>query len=238
MVNITASPFTGLFKNGLTHGLIRLSLAGPINKTSGIGSGGAVKFFRSGRSSANFVFMDSIKLIGHNNFFAVTMTNHLPAGFPANLGPKFCQAQRCINKVGLSDVCTYDQDGEKVNNVIFPFLAAFVPTGDIRFREDYSELPEFLKQFTDLPNGTILYRLKGHQNPNDKLGVNLGEVVTTDKCISSDFGDNKIFFRHQPIEEDKELMPEWADSYDKDCDSHLCNIPFGTPPMPNCVNCA
>ena len=81
-----------------------------------------------------------------------------------------------------------------------------------------------MKQFTDLPVGTVLYQLRGHQNPGDKEGVLLGDVVTTDNCVTSNYGDTKLFFQHQYIDEDKNLKPEWADGYDFECTPY-CVIP-------------
>ena len=101
------------------------------------------------------------------------------------------------------------------------FQVSFVPTGDIKFREEYSELPEFMKQFTDLPVGTVLYQLRGHQSPDDEEGVLLGDVVTTDNCVTSLYGDTKLYFQHQYIAEDKALKPEWAYGYDSQC-SNFC----------------
>ena len=101
--------------------------------------------------------------------------------------------------------------------IVVLFQVSFVPTGDIKFREDYSELPEFMKQFTDLPVGTVVYQLRGHQSPDDKEGVLLGDVVTTDNCVTSLYGDTKLVFKHQYINEDKDLMPEWAEAYDLEC---------------------
>ena len=97
------------------------------------------------------------------------------------------------------------------------FKLSFVPTGDVKFREEYSEVNEFMKQFTDLPAGTTLYTLRGHQSPDDKDGLFLGNVVTTDKCVTSLYGDTKLFFKHQYINEDKEAKTEWADAYDEGC---------------------
>ena len=74
-----------------------------------------------------------------------------------------------------------------------------------------------MKQFTDLPAETTLYKLKGHTSPEDEDGVPLGDVVTTDKCVTSLYGDTKLFFQHQYIEDDKALRQDWADGYDKQC---------------------
>merc|ERR1711944_32339 len=229
VVNIQDSPFTGIFQTGEPHGMIRLGSAAPIAEGSVATPGGGVKFFRSGRPSADFVILNQLGPIADENynFFAVPLSNHIPEDAPLALAPlalKFCQAKSCPTKVGLSDACKYDQDGNEVDNVVFPFKVSFVPTRDIKFREEYSELPEFMKQFTDLPVGTVLYQLRGHQSPDDEEGVLLGDVVTTDNCVTSLYGDTKLFFKHQYINEDKDLMSEWADGYDFECTPY-CVIP-------------
>ena len=126
VVGIKDSPFTGIFQNGESHGMIRLGSAGPIGEGNGVTPGGGVKFFRSGESSADFVILNQLgPIVNENhNFFAVPLSNHIPEDAPKAFAPlnlKFCQAQSCPTKVGLSDVCTYDQDGNKADDVVFPF---------------------------------------------------------------------------------------------------------------------
>ena len=57
VVNIESSPFTGLYKTGVLHGLIRMGagidFTDPLN--SGFLPGAAVKYLRTGRSSVNYV---------------------------------------------------------------------------------------------------------------------------------------------------------------------------------------
>ena len=126
-LNIQGSPFTGVFKNGTTHGLIRLGSAASIDPNSGVTPGGAVKIFRSGRKSANYVLLHNLKPLPNknHNFFSVPISNHIPEELPLALNtlvfPKFCQAQSCVTKIGLSDASTYDQDGSKAKTVSFPF---------------------------------------------------------------------------------------------------------------------
>ena len=85
--------------------------------------------------------------------------------------------------------------------------------------KEYSDPHDFYQQFTELQTGTILYHFKGHQQPNDTEGVMLGDVITTDNCVTSHFGDTRLFFQHQYLEEDVELMPEWTDDYSQKCTS-------------------
>ena len=64
--------------------------------------------------------------------------------------------------------------------------------------------------------------MKGMRNPEDSEGFVLGDVVTTGNCLSTKFGDTKLFFKHQWIEDDVALKPEWTDAYFNEC---FCNRP-------------
>jgi hypothetical protein len=97
------------------------------------------------------------------------------------------------------------------------FQVTFVPTGEVNFREDPSEVTEFYQQFDDIAVGTSVYELRGYQNPDDVEGVVIGNIMTTDKCVTSLYGDTKMFFKHQYIAEDKALRPEWAAAYEAGC---------------------
>ena len=64
--------------------------------------------------------------------------------------------------------------------------------------------------------------MKAHRGPEDIEGIVLGDVITSEKCTSSLYGDTKLFFKHQWIEDDIALKPEWALNYYDGC---YCNIP-------------
>lgn len=228
VVNIADSPYTGLFKTGETRGLMRLGSANDFTALIGGGMtpGAGIKFLRSGRSSANFVALNQLGPIegGNYNFFAVPLTNQLPDDIPlplVPLGVKFCQAQSCPVKVGLSDICKYDQEGNEAEEIVFPFKVTF-DIADVHFPEEMPEsVQAFAKLFQDISPGTAIYTLKAHANPDDTEGHVLGQVVTTDTCTSSKFGDHHLFFKHQYIQEDKDLRPDWAAAYDAHC-TDLC----------------
>ena len=67
-----------------------------------------------------------------------------------------------------------------------------------------------------------MYTIRAHNGPDDVEGIVLGDVITIDKCISSYYGDTRLFFKHQWIEDDAELKPEWKDAYFSEC---YCNRP-------------
>ena len=103
--------------------------------TPGLTPGIGVKFLRSGTSSANFVALRELNPLPDNshNFFGATLKNHLPATIEdaatVALAVRFCSTGHCVTKVGLSNVCTHDQDGNEYPDPIFPFQVAFEPTG-------------------------------------------------------------------------------------------------------------
>ena len=65
-----------------------------------------------------------------------------------------------------------------------------------------------------------MYTIRAMRYPGDTEMVVLGDIITMDECVSSNYGDTKLFFKHQWIEEDAALKPEWADAYFSEC---YCN---------------
>ena len=79
-----------------------------------------------------------------------------------------------------------------------------------------------MAQFNDISAGTPIYSVEAFRYPDDKEPILLGNIITSDKCLSSKYGDTKLSFKHQWIEDDIKLRPEWTKSYYKDC---FCNVP-------------
>ena len=187
----------------------------------------AVKFLRSGASSANFVLFHELNPLpnGNHNIFSTSLANHVPEKISdittIAAAKKFCQTGHCITKVGLSNVCSHDQNGEEPLEPIFPFKITLEPTGEVNFQEEKpSSMQEFMDQFDEIVIGAKLFTIKAHQSPDDIDGIVLGDIVTNDKCTSSLYGDTKLFFKHQSIEDDAALKPEWSEAYFNDC---YCN---------------
>ena len=117
-LNITDSPYTGILKDGIQTGLIRISLL-QTKRSLGreyVPSAG-IKFLRSGVKSANFVALPQIDE-RTNNIFASsnTLISQILASNSSttfdNLGnpqiiKKFLQGDDCLSMVGLSDMTRY-----------------------------------------------------------------------------------------------------------------------------------
>ena len=229
------SPFTGLLQaSQKVSGLIRLSpntIFGP--NTPGLSVGLALKFLRSGVRSANIVMVhgENFLSIPSYDFFSVNVSNHNIADFEHLIAtnPKvgfvlsrLCSSGYCINKVGLSDVCTYDQQGNRADNVIFPFKLYLCPA-DTRLNEEEPDSVEaFMDRFEEIPEGSNIYTMKAYVDPYESETIVLGQLITTGPCVSSYFGDTKLNFPHQRIEDDISLKPEWIEKYAEGC---FCNIP-------------
>ena len=139
---------------------------------------------------------------------------------------RFCTTGHCITKVGLSNVCTHNQEGTEYQDPIFPFKISFEPNPEVSFPDAApGSMTEFLDQFKAIPVGTKLYTIKAIQNPENPIDSILGNLVIADECVSSNFGDTEMFFKHQWIEDDIALRPEWIDNYSEDC---YCNFPKTT----------
>ena len=111
----------------------------------------------------------------------------------------------------------YDQEGNE-EAPLFPFQITLRPTGVVRFREEESDILAFMQQFIDkIPPGTELYSFIAHASPDDIDGFELAKLVVVDGCYPSKYGDEKLFFQHQRIEEDIELKPEWESAYKTEC---------------------
>ena len=222
-----SSPFSGLLKPGKVTGLIRLGPGLDVtDNLNGHIPGASIKFLRTNVTSGNVVLLNGLNPQPDYNFFAVSLSNHAGGdkfkSLRTNLlAKRFCQVGTCNTKVGISNLCTFDQDGRKEYLVNIPFKISLEPTRKIVFDKDEpTSIEAFMAQFSTIPVGSILYYLKAHLHPEDKTGTNLGALVNTDQCVTSLYGDEKLFFRHQYIEDDIKLRPEWTDAYHKDC---FCN---------------
>ena len=107
-LDIQDSPYTGLFKNGVQTGIIRIGPALDIADGAGPFPGAGIKFLRTGKSSGNIVI--GISTNKSYNIFdpdLYPLYNHiLGASNPQELilVNKFLQGSECPTKVGLSDI--------------------------------------------------------------------------------------------------------------------------------------
>jgi len=236
--------YTGIFQ-GADYGLIRLSSAAEPSKSQALAPGMGLKFLRDGVDSANLVSMFGVNGQPDDwNFFSNDFFTHIgPAqGVALNLlATKFSTATNFIQEVGLSDFAKYDEAGTENSNLKFPFSLRFVPHSAIKALFP-KELPGddymvYLDQLKTVPANSALYKVYAMDQPKELGGKEslIGDLVLDGSLVSSKWGDDKLFFRHQYMDDDLKLQPTWekyTDKYWKNpfakCLSHLAaKCPFG-----------
>jgi len=205
--------YTGLFQ-GAYQGIARLSLAfkpdtTKLNTTPGMG----LKFLRDGMDSANLVAMYSIDGQESWNFFKNDFSNHIPTGGPAVLPIllKFSEATSYVDQVALSDWAKYDEAGNPISDAVFPYSLRFHPTGDIFFSETY--VRPHTEDLVTIPNGSTLYEVYAMNKPVELGGTELhiADLVMVSDMITSMWGDQHLFFRHQDMMDDLDIHPDWKE---------------------------
>mmetsp|Transcript_17677 Transcript_17677/g.49745 ORF Transcript_17677/g.49745 Transcript_17677/m.49745 type:complete len:342 (+) Transcript_17677:75-1100(+) len=228
-----AAKYTGLFRGGAKHGLIRLSPAAepePENWNNcdpqcGFIPGASLKFLRTGKASANLLAMYSLVGQPSFNFFENNFTNQPPLacedvrGSLRLLYNKFRTASQWPNVVGMTAMARFDEDGNEYGEYNFPFQAILVPNPTISFPDEpspgWSDQTLF-DQLSSIPVGTALYKFVVKETP-ESAPVELAELIITSTFTSSEFGDDNLFFQHVRAEEDNLRHPEFVDSLPPQC---------------------
>lgn len=204
--------YSGIFK-GAQHGLARLSLAlEPDTEKLNTAPGMGLKFLRDGVDSANLVAMYSVDGQESWNFFKNDFSNHIPDisfGKKATLGVKFATATRNIRQVGISDWGKYGGNGVETATPSFPYRLRFHPTGDLSFPDTY--VRPITEDLVTIPSGSVLYQVFALDAPEQLGGTEkrIGDLVLTSEMVTTKWGDQHFFIRHQDMAEDLQLRPEW-----------------------------
>merc|ERR1712071_386193 len=193
-------------------GIVRFSLASEpdsskLNTAPGLG----LKFLRDGQDSANLVAMYSVSGQESWNFFKNDFSNHIPpvglALLP--LGAKFSTATRNIRQVGISDWGRRGQDGVEETNPVFPYRLRFRITGDLVFPDTYKQ--SSTADLVTIPPYSTLYQVLAMDKPEEQGGTeqHIADLVLVSEMMTSIWGDQHLYFRHQDMAEDIQLRPEW-----------------------------
>merc|ERR1740121_819150 len=167
----------------------------------------AIKFLRSGIHSANTVALrTSGKSEEFRDFFESPLSTHVAPDPKLDAIGKFNQGSGCRSMTGISDMCSYTQDGAQVRNLNFPWEVKFTSPSGMRVPppdlsgDDKKTNAEYVRVLTSIPSGTHLYTVSAKASPSAKWVV-IGKFVTRSKTTLSNYGDTQLFFRHQRMEE-------------------------------------
>jgi len=226
-VSTGAHKYGGLFQ-GADHGIVRFSSAKEPG-SGGVAPGMGVKFFRDGRPSANFVSMYSLdgQTCADKNFFAHDWSNHVHAtdSFGLKLvAAKFWQASYCPAMVGLSDLAS-----SRGGQGSFPWRLSFHALIDVDCPcTDYNQC---LANFAKVTVGTKIFEVRAFADPKDTSPQLIGHIELTDPLVTSKFGDEKLFFSHQHMEDDFIIHPEWLKAIDRKAECGMGCAGTRAPPV-------
>jgi hypothetical protein len=207
--------YTGVFK-GAECALIRLSLTyRPTNKRD-FAPGLALKFFRDAMPSANISAL--YRLEGQEkdyNFFANPLSNIVPIGNNAGLklvNKIFKRVTDYPEQLGMLHLGHADEHGISERRPKTPRQIFFVPV----LEDSFSSAPHDVRHdFHRIPEGTTLYKVYAvneelkHFDYSEYTSQDIerfvqnaqyiGKIVTKTRFISSEFGDQGLFFRHEVL---------------------------------------
>ena len=200
--------YTGIFRSGSECVIGRFSLASKPSTGTSIPALALKIFIDGDRPSVNLQIMHSVDGQSGHNFFAQTFSNILP---PANAFAKRVLSsgfERSAVKFGAKDpnpgrltlehLAGTMPDSSSVAAPKAPYQLLFKPTAQARalMREANAE-DDFRLRLADLPVGQVVYDIytlaEGDPAENATL---LGQLVLETPVMSSHYGDEKLFFRH------------------------------------------
>jgi hypothetical protein len=226
-VAIKNTPYTGILK-GSSDIIVRFSTAKSYvtegKKYAGDAYGNFVpgislKFLRDGIPSTNLVAMKTVMGSSSWNFFEDDLTNNfvIPEKVDGPLqliSRRFKMLTPHISALGLWEMCSKDEEGQDVENPVFPFRLIFKAPKEIknRFTSHYTE--DYLKQLSTIEPDTIIYHVYAQQTP-DCNEEKIGELVLESNITLSSFADLGLFFRHTWLGHDIKAHTDWYPYYDE-----------------------
>ena len=137
---------------------------------------------------------------------------------------KFADASMFTFSTGTSHLSTVKQDGEEVpcEDANFPYEIILVPNRDAFPKEDMEEgedMLDFFEKWSDgTDNGKVktrLFTVKARHDPSDDRPVDrlpgIGAIQLTSELYRSTFGDTRLFFQHETITRDMNILHKQGD---------------------------
>jgi hypothetical protein len=217
-----ANGYSGVFE-GVSNVLVRLSVAKSpdFTKTTADGAndnftpGMSLKFLRDSLPSANLLAMFGVNGFPSWNFFFKDFSNHIPSASGLALKAlacKFSTATKYIQTIGLKDLASWNEKGEdRRGDMIFPFKLVFRPTDQVKNLFPDTFVDKYTNQLKTIQTGTVLYDVYAVGTP-DGAEVKIGSLRTTSPFVTSHWGDEKLWFQHNLMDDDLAVHPEWTSS--------------------------
>lgn len=163
----------------------------------------AVKFLIDGHPSLNFMSMYSLDGQKGYNFFKNDFSNFLePPQNPLlkTLASVFSLVSIDPTKIDVSFLASRRTNGELVPSEqrVAPYQIFLLPNREeLNFADAEHEVRD---DFATIAPGTRLYTVYALLKGSNQR-VEMGTIETKDRFVASSFGDSRLFFRHEAIDE-------------------------------------
>ena len=211
--------YTGVFQ-GCENVMIRLSMAKPLDYSKSTPEGAflnfipgmAIKFLRDSVHSTNTHVMFSVEGQKSWNFFKNDLSNHIgdTQVFGLNLlGFKFSSMTRLVQTLGLRDLAAINSKGISENSPKYPFQIILKPNNDLRIKFSDSFTVNFIDQLKSVAVNTPIYEVFAVNQP-EGTEKKIGTIITESELVTSRFGDESLFFRHNLMDTDLKDNKCWV----------------------------
>ena len=133
----------------------------------------------------------------------------------------------------MKDFATTNAKGEVENDVAYPYSVGFKPHSDVvnLFPTDLQgdDYLAYMKQLPTVPANSILYDVYALDQPKDLGGKEtlIGTIQLDGSLISSKWGDENLYFRHERVNDDLKDHADW-ENYESTLESkYSWGCPFG-----------
>jgi hypothetical protein len=181
-----------------------------------------LKFLRDGVDSANTFGVFTLEGQMEYDFFKNDLSTIFATPVQEDsdwekVGEHFVDETHFTTSIGNSNLAEYTQEGELVEEPVFPFRLIFEPAEDVKglFPEEYSE--PLHEQLQTIQPGSTLYKVFAVDKPDwsnsphwhGEEKQEIGKIVLGSTLVTSLWGDEHMYFRHQRMDEDLSVHPEW-----------------------------
>lgn len=203
-----ASGFTGIFQTGAECVIGRFSLASKPTSDKSIPALALKFFIAGGQPSVNLLLMNSVDgQLGHN-YFGKTFSNIIPladsfltrllAGAFERSAVESGAKDTNPGHLTLEHLSSTQTDGYRIQTPETPYQLLFKPTKSAQaLMRDANAEDDFRVKLAELPVGQAVYDVFTlAENEPPEHARPLGQLVLTAPVISSRYGDEVLFFRH------------------------------------------
>mmetsp|Transcript_20843 Transcript_20843/g.25549 ORF Transcript_20843/g.25549 Transcript_20843/m.25549 type:complete len:253 (-) Transcript_20843:28-786(-) len=197
-------------------------------ESSGLKPSAAFKILRDGTVSDNIVAMPSFEGSGSWNFLERPMQTRVTP-FGTNTCPdltirkKLTEGSKWPYSCGIARVGQNSEDGSSLrkSDVNIPYQLEFAAnepyetlfTNTREFDDDGKQV-SWLDQMKRIPSGASLFTVRALTAPAgipNSRWVDIGTIDLASELVTSKFGDERLFFAHMKVKEDRDFWPSgWS----------------------------